>query len=1063
KNDAKNRDDLDLETNRKYCGSLQKACKFLFIYSLPLTHVDLTANSIIHTFSHVARHLDRTMVLPDFSHLPYCIETLKTTFPTVNFISQSKFERWTRERFRKPIAQHFHITNGTFAPSVISHNEPTQDNSHHSVNCFNRFDIQLNHESTYHSLQVERDALSDLRKLLIKSFLHSDAEVLLIKNDMDQDAGSHPVATYSTRIAWEAWKIKMALGPYVAVHWKMEEMRAENMHTCVDRLKSKLMKIKNKYGIQNVYLSTDYPISSEFAHPNSYKRFKQHHHRAILMLNSTVNINSWISLGAGELRRELENFSGKDPGNGNNRGGDGLGVFGDGEVQRVLDQMDVANSGACSHERWETLGERSQKRKTRGILFHLLLYVQAKDLMETPDEEEAVPMPYNDGICTCDFFIIANCEYVDETEERENYDPVKYLDLDPNLNFEFPLGTTVYHITREFHKSTRSNIGRHVTALASAQSADGSLSVNIVMPYYSFLKHMYKFSSYCKLRIRIRDEHGKWKSVKFSVHRFWLNTQTQQSFPAVKSKSSKQNLVRVFMIGQSSQYSSVFRSNNVSSIYSAKRSLPSEFSDVYFCKAAAELVTYLNVIADVSLFSESESRGADVVHIHGSINALAVEFIKEFHKDNNPQNIPSSTVYTLHDHYDEQLYSVGPKNLNRFVDAKKFRARNLRYFRGDRLFPSPLGINGSNVATFVSKEGAQYIVERTPDFYMRGLIMPSILLKAENRQWVGINRDLDPITLSPFDSTVLLESNSIYPDNIDSFNVDLFYAEVAESMELQPLIHTAKMNAKKYLIREGLLEEEDLKKPLLFFTGNFGYHKGFQFFDSVAGILKKHNAKIMIVVPKDDLPRDEGGDNVEELMGKYPDEVMVFHDEQMVAEWEALFRAAADMQFLPLFKEPYGMLDTVGGFLFGNMIVGSGTRESIELFVNETLKKNTDKDGSDNNGQTPENLAEDDRNDKEIEQYHKSISYFSFDFDPRDLKSTIESLDLGLELAVENWKSMESDVRNGELFLRKLIKDAQRLIRNSKNDEIERYKKVYKVAMLQTNDELVEAQNVMET
>ncbi|CAG8615050.1 3338_t:CDS:1 [Acaulospora morrowiae] len=302
----------------------------------------------------------------------YNIEELRKNFPTVNFIFQYEFEQWSKKRFRKPIAQHLHIADGTNTQSSIFKIHPPQNLSHlYGANCFDRFAMRLSRKSTYHRLLVNQDALLDLEKrkhvtkLVTDSFFHSGDEVLLIKSDISHDMSlqKYPTIPYSTLIAQEAQKIKMTLKSYVAIHWKMEGMQAETLYACAERLRSMLVDIRNKYGIQNIYLSTDYPISPEFSHPNSHKRFKKHHHRAMLMLNSTFNISTWISLDAfSKMRQELMDINSNDRSkrneNRNDGGGGGLDEFGKGRIRTLLDQIVCANADyflsgpAECHSQW---------------------------------------------------------------------------------------------------------------------------------------------------------------------------------------------------------------------------------------------------------------------------------------------------------------------------------------------------------------------------------------------------------------------------------------------------------------------------------------------------------------------------------------------------------------------------------------------------------------------------------------------------------------------------------------------------------------------------------------
>ena len=109
---------------------------------------------------------------------------------------------------------------------------------------------------------------------------------------------------------------------------------------------------------------------------------------------------------------------------------------------------------------------------------------------------------------------------------------------------------------------------------------------------------------------------------EFMVRRFWWNITNDPDVMSIKSP--KPHAIRVYTIGLPNVgnlfYSNLaFKAKDITEIYdSSVRNLPQDWEGLYFCKAVAELITYLNTDVITRLFDLTEARGVDIVHIHGA-------------------------------------------------------------------------------------------------------------------------------------------------------------------------------------------------------------------------------------------------------------------------------------------------------------------------------------------------------------------------------------------------------------------------------------------------------------
>ncbi|CAJ0826100.1 6362_t:CDS:2, partial [Entrophospora sp. SA101] len=234
----------------------------------------------------------------------------------------------------------------------------------------------------------------------------------------------------------------------------------------------------------------------------------------------------------------------------------------------------------------------------------------------------------------------------------------------------------------------------------------------------------------------------------------------------------------------------------------------------------AELIAYITNIVDTPLFDTQEEHGVDIVHIHGTTNALVIEFLKDLNKENNRfGKPPSAIVYTLHDYLEEQL-----------------------------MYTLSLAIDQADYVTFVSYTMAKEMVEGLMDFYLKGLIMPSILECARTGNWIGITSGIDLIK------------------------------------HYNNLVIYSKYSAKKHLIREGLLRE-DLNRVIVLFVGRFQYNKDVQFLHDAAQIISQLNAKFIIMGQHNSYPVEK----VVSISKEYPDNVVVISDFEFQQNWGVLY------------------------------------------------------------------------------------------------------------------------------------------------------------------------------
>ncbi|CAG8492856.1 1399_t:CDS:1 [Diversispora eburnea] len=628
--------------------------------------------------------------------------------------------------------------------------------------------------------------------------------------------------------------------------------------------------------------------------------------------------------------------------------------------------------------------------------------------------------------------------------EPQFYPPQPYHRFPPNVTDSVPNGTTIYHVTKEFGDASMGELGQIVTSLAKAQAkADSKFNVNVIIPRYSFLTDLYQIQSFTQLSIQVRDETNNWKEVIFTVGRFfWKFT---DNLNVLSKNPSITRKIGVYLIGPAKNFKPLNlaykKVQNNLEIYSSSSKLPQEWKDLYFCKAVAELITFLNSNPESSLFDRFDPRGVDIVHLHGVTNALVLDFIKQFYREEsnkvkrkrksnklaNYKEIllsypPPSIVYTLHDYQEEQFYSNKVINVNKFLDLTN-REDLTKYIYGSRFYPSALAIDYSEVVTIVSASMAREMVEESLEFEAKELIIPSILNRSTTGHWIGITNGVDFNSFNPFNDSKLLEFNSSFPRNIDNFDNELLYAELIEESS-QELVINAKSNARKHLIKEKILDSKDFNRILLLYVGKFQYNQGLEFFSHVAEIISKYDAKFIIMGQPNDYPIKY----LYQIQSKYPENILIISNLELQSKWGTLFRVATDLKFVPSLTKSFRLI-AAEGLLFGSSIISTDIGDLSEFLINKSSKYMIEGYNS-----YLFKLVNDKDNNKNNERYQL-------------VQRSIEGLKIVLTMALEDYIRLKNNLQEKEIFIRNLIKDALKLSWNRKDGPLNQYTKAYSLAM----------------
>ncbi|KAF9086541.1 hypothetical protein BGX29_001347, partial [Mortierella sp. GBA35] len=539
--------------------------------------------------------------------------------------------------------------------------------------------------------------------------------------------------------------------------------------------------------------------------------------------------------------------------------------------------------------------------------------------------------------------------------DSRDFRKVEYqgLALDPTAAYKKQI--QVYHVTKEFGPATMGGLGMVVTALAAAQQKSRTQKVNVVMPYYSMLNKIpgIGIKLFTPLPLEIKDNRGRTQHMVFTVHKFkFAVPQKPSDFEEDKRSITP---VTVWLIGPGDIYpfDRAFQSKNPQDIYSSPSGLPAEWKDLYFSKAVATFIQHQNKNDDISLFATAVARMIDVVHVHGATNALVLHYLQQSIDKGAMGEEPPALIYTLHDYLDELQYSNEIVNVQKFMDKRVHSEDDEEdmflqmdgispYCHGHRMFTSAMGIDLADAVTFVSKSMAKDIVEGRLDFYLKELVLGSVLNQAEKNLFIGITNGVDFGKLNPWTMPALRENDLAFPSNefVGQEEQELLALESARVADNEQAvapavlgsshltIRSAKEAAKHFLYTKGLLMEQDLNRPLVLFVGRFQYNKGLEFLTTASTAIKERGGRFVIMGQPNNFPL-RSINNLERL---FKGTVTVITDAKTQDDWGVYWRTAADFLLVPSLTESFGLV-AAEGLLFGSTVISSGVGGLSEFLV----------------------------------------------------------------------------------------------------------------------------------
>ncbi|ORX42325.1 UDP-Glycosyltransferase/glycogen phosphorylase [Hesseltinella vesiculosa] len=395
----------------------------------------------------------------------------------------------------------------------------------------------------------------------------------------------------------------------------------------------------------------------------------------------------------------------------------------------------------------------------------------------------------------------------------------------------------------------------------------------------------------------------------------------------------KHEKLSVYLIGPANKapFDKAFQARNVVDIYSTHKDLPQEWKDQYFVKATAAFLSFQANTAghETSLFAPTHDplspAGVDVVHIHGATNAYLAHYLQDPLLWNTAAPRPS-VVYTMHDYLDELQYTNTVRNVLTFDPSPPTNAPVL----GKRMFMSSMAIDLADIVTFVSRSMASQIIQGELDFYLKELVMDSLLQKAQSHQFFGITNGLDFSHADPFHSKRLTRAKIVFPlSSLSPSEHSLEEAPVAGDT-----VAHQKDRAKRWLVRKGFLQPQDKNRPLVLFVGRFQYNKGLASFPSAIEAFVRHNMTFVIVGQPNNFPLDK----VLAWQKQYPEHVRLVTTQQAQKSWLIYARAAADAVFVPSQTESFGLV-AGEGLLFGGPVLSTGVGGLREFLVDRPITR----------------------------------------------------------------------------------------------------------------------------
>ncbi|GAA5828427.1 hypothetical protein JCM11251_006244 [Rhodosporidiobolus azoricus] len=681
-----------------------------------------------------------------------------------------------------------------------------------------------------------------------------------------------------------------------------------------------------------------------------------------------------------------------------------------------------------------------------------------------------------------------------------------------HLDFSTPISlrpaTRVLHVTKEFGPATMGGLGAMLTALSIAQSESPYLSISVALPHYSYLHERFtadEIHHFADLSIpvtlnptspsRARTSYVRcpvsllrWR---YSAASDFLNPDADfDSSASTSANSSLSRTIDVYLLGPSNikPFSAAFRAKDEGDIYSAYKPLKQEWKDLYFARAAAELVAYLGAKDEATVFEDDElgaleaeleeedeiargntaKRRVDVVHLHGATNAMVAHFLRERereHRREEPHSRHPAIVYTLHDSLDEVEYSNLVENTVHFLPpapspaspalmSSLSRLEPYIYRSSTQLFTSALGIDLADAVTFVSRSIASDIVSGRFRFHLEGLVMPSISKRAAEGAFFGVTNGLDFTERSknPFTAPSLRVRGLAFPrvgaDIIDEWS---FHDEVGRPVSFAE----TKQRVKEYLISQlpaVFTHSDDATRPWFLFIGRYQYNKGCQFFSTLLDVLSSDSlshpqGRLILLGARNNYPFSA----LQSFAKQFPHHLTLIDDVAtpgFQSKWGTFLRMASDFAVVPSLSEAFGLV-AAEGLLFGSPVLSTGVGGLREFLVPFPSRPSEAKEGRTGNSYLFD-LFPTIPSTVDTQGAEADYSQAAHDVRPDEeqLKAARAELRRETERALRDWKARrEASWVERERFVRKMVADALELKWNRERGPVEEYIRVYDVAL----------------
>ncbi|GAA5899877.1 hypothetical protein JCM8208_005529 [Rhodotorula glutinis] len=654
--------------------------------------------------------------------------------------------------------------------------------------------------------------------------------------------------------------------------------------------------------------------------------------------------------------------------------------------------------------------------------------------------------------------------------------PQRYRHLDDALPTSLHPSTRVLHVAKEFGPATMGGLGVMLTALSVAQAESSNLSVAVVLPHYSYLRDLYSPDQavpFANLSVPFMADQstGRVHHVACAVSLLqWQYTPALDFLDVpVEARQPEPRSIDVYLVGPGTErpFSSAFQASDAGDIYSAYKPLKQEWKDLYFARAATELVRHLGTDDPAIGLDDRDDDGAralsssttsrlpvDVVHLHGATNAMVAYYLRDGQSADHAVESTSTraapaVVYTLHDSLDEVEYSNLASNVEHFVAPAERRQDALASLRpylyrdGTQLFTSALGIDLADMTTFVSRSIAADIVAGTFRFHLEDLIMPSVAARAARGEFVGVTNGLDFTERSrnPFTNDALVAHGLAFPH---------VGADVLDPSTFGASFVSAKARARALVVEQlpHLFAPDDVERPWFLFIGRYQYNKGCQLFSSLVDLLSSPsvNGRLILLGARNNYPFDD----LTRLAKRYPRHITLVDDRTpttstIQAEWGAHLRLASDVAFVPSLSEAFGLV-AAEALLFGMPVLSTGVGGLREFLV-PSPEPHANSYLFD---LFPRRRRGDPLSSSTAQGAEEDYSQAAHDVRPDEAQLAPTRLELrrAAEQALRDWRARrDGPVDEQEPFVRRLIADALALSWDREGGPVEEYQQVYSQAL----------------